>query len=61
MLHFNKGIIMSKTITKAATITLTKEEIESPDPIELQLIVMDEDGEDTITYTVTYPKDTTDE
>ena len=41
-------------ITKEHTITLTKEEIESPEPIQIVLNVTD--GEDTVTYTINYPK-----
>jgi len=45
---------MNKLI-KSVTIYLTKEEIESPDPIVLEFNVQDYEGE-TVTYTITYPK-----
>ena len=43
-------------IIKSATITLSKEEIESPDPIVIKLNIQDYEGE-SVTYTITYPKD----
>lgn len=42
-------------IIKSVTINLTKEEIESPDPIILEFNVQDYEGE-IVTYTITYPK-----
>jgi len=42
-------------ITKSVTIHLSKDEIESPDPIVLEFNVQDDEGE-IVTYTITYPK-----
>jgi hypothetical protein len=43
-------------IKKTTTIILSKEEIESPKPIIIELNVQDYEGE-CVTYTITYPKD----
>lgn len=43
-------------ITKEVTVTLTKEEVDSPEPIEIKLNVTDDSGE-VVTYTITYPKE----
>ena len=42
-------------ITKQVFAVLTQEEIDSPEPIEIKLVVLDEEGE-SITYTIKYPK-----
>lgn len=42
-------------IEKKVTILLTDEEINSPEPIEIKIVVTNDAGED-ITYTITYPK-----
>jgi hypothetical protein len=43
-------------IIKTAKIVLSKEEIESLDPIVIQLKVEDQEGEG-VTYTIRYPKE----
>ena len=44
-------------INKQVTIVLTQEEINSPEPIEIKLIVKEEGGdEDEVEYIITYPK-----
>jgi hypothetical protein len=43
-------------INKQVFVVLTQEEIDSPEPIEIKLVVLDEEG-DHITYTIKYPKD----
>lgn len=43
-------------ITKKAVITLTKEEIESPEEIELLFQVLEEGNEEGIDYRINYPK-----
>lgn len=46
-------------IIKHVTLTLTEEEINSPDPIEIQFhvhAILDVDNEEGVTYTITYPK-----
>jgi hypothetical protein len=42
-------------ILKTAKIILSKEEIDSPDPIVIKLTVDNEEGEG-VTYTIKYPK-----
>lgn len=44
-----------EAIIKEAEIVLTKEDIESPKPIQIVLTVKDEEGE-SVSYTITYPK-----
>ena len=47
-------------IRKELKIVLTKEEIESPEDIEMLVHVMSEDdpdNEEGVTYTITYPKE----
>ena len=44
-------------IKRTAEIVLTKEEIDSPDPIQLTFIVKEEGSDETIDYTITYPKE----
>jgi hypothetical protein len=46
-----------ETIVKEVKVVLTKEEIESPNPIQIILTVKDEEGE-SVSYTITYPKGT---
>lgn len=43
-------------IIKIVEVFLTQEEIDSPAPITIKLIVRDEDDE-TITYTINFPKE----
>lgn len=46
-------------ITKIVEITLTREEIDSPEPIELVVSVHSEDDiekDSGVSYTITYPK-----
>jgi hypothetical protein len=43
-------------INKQVFVVLTQEEIDSPEPIEIKLVVLDKEGE-SITYTIKYPKD----
>ena len=44
------------TILKEVEVILTKEEIESPNPIQIVLTISDEEGE-SVSYTITYPKE----
>jgi len=41
-------------IKKKVTVHLTKEETDSPEPIEIKICVTD--GEDTIEYMINFPK-----
>ena len=42
-------------IIKGVEVLLTKEEIESPEPISIVIDITD--GDDVITYTIDYPKE----
>ena len=47
---------MSK-ISKIIDINLTTEEVESPDQIQIEInVFIDNDKENSVTYTITYPK-----
>jgi hypothetical protein len=45
-----------KKIRKSATIFLTQEEVDSPNPIEIKLTVRIKGHDESIDYTIRYPK-----
>ena len=45
-----------KAIKKSVVVTLTQEEVDSPNPIEIKLSVKLKGKKDCIDYTIEYPK-----
>ena len=43
-------------ITKSASIVLTQAEVDSPEPIEINVSVKLEGSDESIDYTINYPK-----